>query len=207
MFLFYNLPTIANVNGKIIPTAITINFVLMTMDKKIMETIGESQYKKRPELRIGDTLKLHMKIAEGDKERTQLFEGILIAKKGIGLSQMITVRKITYGIGVERIVPLHSPILEKIEVVKRGDVRRAKLYYMRERVGKLAMKIRNSAQTYLTDEPEAVEPEKVEETEEKADAPKKDVKAEPKEEVKEEKKEKPVKEDEKKDKKDKKEEK
>lgn len=121
------------------------------MDNKILEVIEKDQYKNRPDVRIGDTVKLHMRISEGGKDRTQIFEGIVIAMKGSGLSKTITVRKISYGIGVERIVPMHAPTLEKIEIIKRGDVRRAKLYYMRGRVGKLATKIKNVFQMYETD--------------------------------------------------------
>ncbi|ACF14910.1 ribosomal protein L19 [Chloroherpeton thalassium ATCC 35110] len=95
-----------------------------------------------PEIHPGDTLKVHVKVVEGDKERLQLFQGILISIRGVGMSKTITVRKISHGVGVERIIPLHSPIIEKIEVVKRGKVRRAKLFYMRNRTGKAAMKIK-----------------------------------------------------------------
>lgn len=110
----------------------------------MLETIENDQYMKRPDVVVGDTVKLHMKIKEGDKERIQVFEGIVIAIKGRGMSKTLTVRKISFGVGVERIVPIHSPMLEKLEVVKRGSVRRSKLYYMRQRVGKSAMKISNS---------------------------------------------------------------
>jgi len=122
------------------------------MDQKILDTIEGDDKAKRPEIKIGDTVKLHMKIAEGEKERVQIFEGIVIALKGKGLDKTITVRKLSYGIGVERVVPLGSPTLEKLEVIKRGKVRRSKLYYMRERIGRLAMKIRGSEQVYFTDE-------------------------------------------------------
>ena len=85
-----------------------------------------------PELRPGDTIKVHQKIKEGDKERIQIFEGIIIAKKhGKGISATITVRKVVDGVGVERVFPIHSPSIEKIEVVRHGKVRRAKLYYLR----------------------------------------------------------------------------
>ena len=91
-----------------------------------------------PEIRVGDTVKVHVKIVEGDKERVQPFEGIVIRKKGGGLRSTITVRKISYGIGVERIFPLHSPRLEHIDVIGRGKVRRAKLFYLRNLKGKAA---------------------------------------------------------------------
>ncbi|NIT13517.1 MAG: 50S ribosomal protein L19 [Candidatus Dadabacteria bacterium] len=83
------------------------------------------------EFRPGDTVAVHYKIKEGDRERIQVFEGVVIAKKGGGVKETFTVRKISYGIGVERIIPLHSPLIEKIEVKRLGKVRRAKLYYLR----------------------------------------------------------------------------
>ncbi|MGH9750825.1 MAG: 50S ribosomal protein L19 [Candidatus Polarisedimenticolia bacterium] len=91
-----------------------------------------------PEFRVGDSVKVHVKVTEGEKDRIQIFQGMVIAMKGGGVSGTFTVRKISDGIGVERIFPLHSPILGKIEVVRRGRVRRAKLYYLRERRGKAA---------------------------------------------------------------------
>ncbi len=91
-----------------------------------------------PEFRPGDTLRVHVKIKEGDKERIQVFEGIVIRKRKGNLGATFTVRKVSYGIGVERIFPLHSPNIEKIEVVKRGKVRRSRLYYLRELRGKAA---------------------------------------------------------------------
>jgi large subunit ribosomal protein L19 len=87
---------------------------------------------------VGDTVKVHVRVKEGSRERLQVFEGTVIAKKHGGLSETFTVRRISYGVGVERVFPLHSPIVEKIEVVNRGRVRRAKLYYLRDRVGKAA---------------------------------------------------------------------
>ena len=91
---------------------------------------------------VGDKIKVYTKIKEGAKERTQLFEGIVIRKRGSGISKTFTVRKISYGIGVERIFPLHSPNIEKVKIVKSGKVRRAKLYYLRGRKGKKAMKVK-----------------------------------------------------------------
>ena len=87
-----------------------------------------------PELRIGDTLKVYLKVKEGNRERTQLFEGTLIAKKHGGISETITVRRIASGVGVEKVFPVNSPNIEKIEVTRHGKVRRAKLYYLRDRV-------------------------------------------------------------------------
>jgi large subunit ribosomal protein L19 len=91
-----------------------------------------------PEFRTGDTVKVHVKIVEGARERIQVFEGVVIARTRKGARTSFTVRKISYGIGVERVFPLHSPMLDKIEVVNRGQVRRSKLYYLRKLKGKAA---------------------------------------------------------------------
>ncbi|MBI1950730.1 MAG: 50S ribosomal protein L19 [Acidobacteria bacterium] len=91
-----------------------------------------------PDFRVGDAVRVHVKVKEGDKDRIQVFQGMVIAMKGGGPGSMFTVRKISDGIGVERIFPLHSPIIGKIEVVRRGRVRRAKLYYLKGRKGKAA---------------------------------------------------------------------
>ncbi len=135
------------------------------MNTDILKKIEEKQMKKRPEVKVGDTVKLHLKIKEGNKERVQVFEGLVIALKGSGLGATVTVRKISSGISVERIMPLHSPLLEKIEVVQRGKVRQSKLYYVREKIGKRALKVSNLKDVYLTDEVEApvVEAEATEE--------------------------------------------
>jgi large subunit ribosomal protein L19 len=93
---------------------------------------------KAPVFSVGDTVKVHVKVKEGEKERVQIFEGMVISRRGGGVSASFTVRKISDGVGVERIFPLHSPILEKVEVTRQGRVRRAKLYYLRERRGKSA---------------------------------------------------------------------
>lgn len=90
------------------------------------------------DFRIGDTVKVHFKIVEGANERIQIYEGVVIAKRHSGIRKTFTVRKISYGVGVERIFPLHSPRIERVEIVRRGRVRRAKLYYLRDRVGKAA---------------------------------------------------------------------
>src|SRR6266576_690491 len=107
-----------------------------------MNTVGqlEAQQAKQdaPALRPGETVRVHVKVVEGEKERTQIFEGIVIAMSGTGSRAMFTVRKISYGVGVERIFPVHSPRIDKVEVVSHGRVRRAKLYYLRERSGKAA---------------------------------------------------------------------
>jgi large subunit ribosomal protein L19 len=91
-----------------------------------------------PSFRPGDTLKVYVKVIEGSRERIQLFEGVVIKRRGGGISETFTVRKISYGVGVERTLPLHSPKIEKIEVARRGKVRRAKLYYLRNLRGKAA---------------------------------------------------------------------
>ena len=91
-----------------------------------------------PDFGSGDTLKVHVRVVEGNKERVQIFQGAVIRRQGSGVRETFTVRKVSYGVGVERTFPVHSPILAKIEVVTRGDVRRAKLYYLRDRVGKAA---------------------------------------------------------------------
>lgn len=91
-----------------------------------------------PDFNAGDTVKVHVKVVEGNRERVQVFEGVVIARRGESIRESFTVRKLSFGVGVERSFPLHSPIVEKIELVSRGDVRRAKLYYLRDRVGKAA---------------------------------------------------------------------
>jgi len=97
----------------------------------------EAPFKKElPEFMPGDTLKVHLRVREGDKERIQAFQGVVIARRGSGTRETFTVRKISYGIGVERIIPVCSPMIQKVEVVKRGRVRRAKLYYLRHKKGK-----------------------------------------------------------------------
>ena len=105
----------------------------------LLEKFNAEQLKKLPDLRPGDTIKVHQKIKEGDKERIQIFEGVIIAKKhGKGINANITVRKVVDGVGVERIFPIHSPALEKIEIIRHGKVRRSKLYYLRTAKGKKA---------------------------------------------------------------------
>ncbi|MEC0238046.1 50S ribosomal protein L19 [Paenibacillus kribbensis] len=105
----------------------------------IVQAITEEQLRKDlPNFRSGDTLKVHVKVIEGTRERIQLFEGVVIKRRGGGISETFTVRKISYGVGVERTFPLHSPKIDKIEVARRGKVRRAKLYYLRELRGKAA---------------------------------------------------------------------
>lgn len=103
----------------------------------ILENLVKSAIKTDvPVMDIGDTVNLHLRIIEGDKERTQVFQGVLISRAGRGVNEMITVRRIVEDVGVERIIPINSPKIAKIEVVRRADSRRAKLYFLRERVGK-----------------------------------------------------------------------
>ena len=105
----------------------------------IIRAIEAKQIKENAEnFNVGDTVKVFFKIVEGTTERVQAFEGIVIAKSNSGIRKTFTVRKISYGVGVERIFPMHSPRIEKVEVLRRGRVRRAKLYYLRDRVGKAA---------------------------------------------------------------------
>ena len=105
----------------------------------IIEAINQENIKTSiPEFNVGDTVKVMIKVIEGDRERLQAFEGIVIARKHGGISETFTVRRISFGVGVEKTWPIHSPLVEKIEVVRRGSVRRAKLNYMRERTGKAA---------------------------------------------------------------------
>lgn len=97
-----------------------------------------SQYMKKelPEMNVGDTVRVHVKIKEGSRERIQVFEGTIIAKKHGGIEETVTVRRVSYGIGVEKVFPVHSPSIDHFEVVRNGKVRRGKLYYLRGRVGK-----------------------------------------------------------------------
>ena len=91
-----------------------------------------------PEIKIGSTVKVHVKIREGERERIQIFEGTVIARNNSGIAETFTVRRVSYGVGVERVFPVHSPNVAKVEIVRAGKVRRAKLYYLRDRVGKAA---------------------------------------------------------------------
>ena len=103
---------------------------------KIEAFTNEQLKKELPVIRIGDSVRVHNRIKEGNRERIQLFEGTVIAKHGGGISETFTVRRLSFGIGVERTFPIHSPKIDRIEVIRKGKVRRAKLYYIRERVGK-----------------------------------------------------------------------
>ena len=104
-----------------------------------LKIISEGSIKaEKPQFNVGDTVRVDVRIKEGERERIQAFEGTVIAKKHGGVAETFTVRRVSYGVGVERVFPLHSPIVAKVETVRRGKVRRAKLYYLRDRVGKAA---------------------------------------------------------------------
>ena len=104
-----------------------------------LRLISDSSLKAEvPEIKVGSTVRVHVKIREGERERIQVFEGTIIAMKGSGISSTFTVRRVSYGVGVERVFPVHSPNVAKVEVIRNGKVRRSKLYYLRDRVGKSA---------------------------------------------------------------------
>lgn len=109
------------------------------MNQALQRKIESEQFRKDdPQFNVGDSVRIHTKVVEGDKERIQIFSGVVIGKRGGGLNETFTVRRISYGEGVERIFPLHSPRVDKIEVERQGKVRRAKLTYLRQRIGKSA---------------------------------------------------------------------
>lgn len=109
------------------------------MNITILNAIEKPQMKQNiPSFRVGDTVKVHAKVVEGDKERIQIFEGVVIGRQGSGAREAVRVRKLSYGVGVERLFPVHSPMVDKIELAKQGKVRRAKLYFLRELRGKAA---------------------------------------------------------------------
>jgi len=113
------------------------------MNQALLDKIESEQFRKEPaKFNVGDTVRVHTKVVEGDKERIQIFSGVVIGRRGRGLNETFTVRRISYGEGVERIFPLHSPRIEKVEVERRGEVRRAKLTYLRKRIGKGATLVR-----------------------------------------------------------------
>ena len=106
---------------------------------ELLQQFSEKYMKENvPSVRVGDTVRVHIRVKEGSRERIQVFEGTVIAKKHGGIEETFTVRRVSYGVGVEKVFPVHAPSVEKIEVVRRGKVRRAKLYYLRNRVGKAA---------------------------------------------------------------------
>jgi len=113
------------------------------MNQALLDKIESEQYRKTPaDFAVGDTVRVHTKVVEGDKERIQVFTGVVIGRRGHGLNSSFTVRRISYGEGVERVFPVHSPRVEKIEVDRRGSVRRAKLTYLRTRIGKGATAVK-----------------------------------------------------------------
>ena len=123
------------------------------MNQALQEKIESEQYRKdKTDFAVGDSVRVHTKVVEGDKERIQIFSGVVIGKRGHGLNETFTVRRISYGEGVERVFPLHSPRVDKIEVERKGEVRRAKLTYLRKRLGKGATLVREK------EEKAAVEP-------------------------------------------------
>ena len=145
----------------------------------IIKSIEHEQLKNKiPELKIGDTVRVHVRIKEGNKERIQVFEGIIIKKQGGGLNATSTVRRISYGVGVEKTFLIHSPLVEKVEVVRVGKARRAKLFYLRERTGKasktkemVGARIENKEIVIKEDLAEEPVQEVVEETTETVEAP------------------------------------
>ncbi len=114
----------------------------MNTDTLIKKIESEQLKSGIPNFRVGDSVNVHVKVREGDKERIQQFSGVIIARGGRGINETITVRRISYGVGVERVFPVHSPMIEKFEVVKQGVTRRAKLYYLRNRTGKAATAVK-----------------------------------------------------------------
>ena len=104
----------------------------------LIKALNEKQLKEVPQVLVGDTVRVHVKVKEGARERIQVFEGTVIAKKHGGIQETFTVRRSSYGVGVERVFPINSPFVEKVTVVRRGKVRRAKLFYLRSRTGKAA---------------------------------------------------------------------
>ena len=113
------------------------------MNQAILDKIESEQFRKNPvDFGVGDTVRVHTKVVEGDKERIQIFTGVVIGKRGRGLNETFTVRRISYGEGVERVFPVHSPRVDRIEVERKGSVRRAKLTYLRKRIGKGAVAVK-----------------------------------------------------------------
>ena len=120
----------------------------LIMNQAILDKIESEQFRKNPvDFGVGDTVRVHTKVVEGDKERIQIFTGVVIGKRGRGLNETFTVRRISYGEGVERVFPLHSPRVDKIEVERKGSVRRAKLTYLRKRIGKGAVAVKEKDTT------------------------------------------------------------
>src|SRR5258706_6415115 len=122
---------------------------------------AKSLDKKVPEIKVGDTVEVDTIIREGNKQRIQKFKGLIIAIKGTGVTKMITVRKISYGVGVEKKLPVYSPNIGKIKVIKREPVRRAKLYFMRDRVGKASMRVKKGKAVFVPEEGTPIKEEEI----------------------------------------------
>ena len=128
------------------------------MNQLILDKIESEQYRKQPLVfAVGDSVRVHTKVVEGDKERIQIFAGVVIGRRGHGLNSTFTVRRISYGEGVERVFPEHSPRVEKVEVERKGSVRRAKLTYLRQRIGKGATLVKEKEGRLVKDKPAAAE--------------------------------------------------
>ena len=118
------------------------------MNQALLDKIESEQFRKEAaKFNVGDTVRVHTKVVEGDTERIQVFAGVVIGRRGRGLNETFTVRRISYGEGVERVFPIHSPRVEKVEVERKGEVRRAKLTYLRKRIGKGATMVREKEET------------------------------------------------------------
>lgn len=132
------------------------------MSNIILNAIEKPQLKQGiPAFRVGDTIKVHAKVVEGEKERIQIFEGVVIGRQGAGSREVVRVRKLSYGVGVERLFPVHSPMIDKIEIAKEGKIRRAKLYYLRELRGKAArIKEKERALASVAGPDQSAEPKK-----------------------------------------------
>src|SRR5580765_5751316 len=126
------------------------------MNQALLDKIESEQYRKDPaDFAVGDTVRVHTKVVEGDKERIQIFSGVVIGRRGHGMNEMFTVRRISYGEGVERVFPVHSPRVDKVEVERKGSVRRAKLTYLRKRLGKGATLVKEREARAAAEEPAA----------------------------------------------------
>jgi large subunit ribosomal protein L19 len=169
------------------------------MDTSFMQKVEKDFVKRDPDIRPGDTVNVHLRITEAGKERVQQFEGVVIGVKGSGLSKMVTVRKISNGVGVEKILPVNSPMIKKIDVKSRGNVRRSKLYYMREKIGKRSLDVTldEHFEEVLEEDEAGTKDKKEDETsaDDPQEAAPKEEKKEVKKEVKKEEEEKPKKED------------
>ena len=128
------------------------------MNQALLDKIESEQYRKgASDFGVGDTVRVHTKVVEGDKERIQIFSGVVIGRRGHGLNSTFTVRRISYGEGVERIFPVHSPRIDKVEIERKGSVRRAKLTYLRQRIGKGATLVKEKEGRLVKDKPAAAE--------------------------------------------------